>query len=186
LSFKTFGFVGSALLLFGGCPKRQTTPRIIYVPAPPAATEKSQPRSSQALVIEAPPPPQPAKQSQGQPAPAPGEETVREQHPVRRPARPPAEERPEEKAPVPTLEPSASPAQTAQLRREVTGLQSQLQGQIKRLNRTGLSRTELRTLGGARAFLAQSIRALQESDLQRALNLAHKAQLLVEAIQESQ
>ena len=169
-----------ALVFFGGCPKRQVTPRIVYVPAPPAATTESGPPSTQALVIEAPPPPQSAVEPIPAP-PAAEESTPARRRSGRRPG-PPAVEHPEPAAPVPALEPSQSPAQASALRDRVVGMQRQIQSEIDLLSRSRLSATDLRTLGGARGFLAQSVRALQESDLQRAMNLAKKAQVLVQAI----
>jgi len=65
-------------------------------------------------------------------------------------------------------------------------MQQQIEQRIARLSREWLSPTERETLEGARGFLQQSLRALQESDLQRASNLAHKSHLLVEAIEQSQ
>jgi hypothetical protein len=65
-------------------------------------------------------------------------------------------------------------------------LQQDVQQRIGHINAARLSRTERNTLVGARAFLQQSLRALQQSDLQRALNLAHKAYLLAEALEQSQ
>lgn len=175
----------SVLVLFGGCPKRQVTPRIVYVPAPPAATREPRSQNTQALVIEAPPPPQPVEQL---PAMSSGQEAAPpRRRPVRHPAPPPAAaEHSEPAAPVPALEPSESPAQASAQRGQVIGLQRQIKRRIDLLSHSRLSGTDLRTLGGARAFLAQSVRALQDSDLQRALNLAHKAQLLVQAIEGTQ
>ncbi len=65
-------------------------------------------------------------------------------------------------------------------------MQQQIEKRIATLSREWLSPTERETLEGARGFLQQSVRALQESDLQRASNLAHKADLLVQAVEQSQ
>ena len=65
-------------------------------------------------------------------------------------------------------------------------MQQQIQERSTALSREWLSPTERETLEGARGFLQQSLRALQESDLHRASNLAHKAYLLVEAIEQTQ
>ncbi len=87
---------------------------------------------------------------------------------------------------MPALETNQSPSQAVALQKQVTGLQGRLQRQIAKLSLARLSEANVQALDGARAFLAQSLRALQDSDLQRALNLANKAQLLVQAVQDSQ
>lgn len=172
--------------MFGGCPKRQVTPRIVYIPATPSAAKQPQSKSTQALVIEAPPPPEPVQQTLLPLPAAPEEETHSSHHRVRRTAPPASTEQPAEATPMPALEPSESRAEANAQRGRVQGLQKQLQNRIDKLSHSGLSGTDRRTLGGARAFLAQSIRALQNSDLQLALNLAHKAELLVQAVEGSQ
>ncbi len=83
------------------------------------------------------------------------------------------------------MEPSESTAKESKLRGQVVQAQQQIQEKITSLSREWLSPTERETLQGARGFLQQSLRALQESDLQRASNLAQKASLLVEAIQQA-
>ena len=71
------------------------------------------------------------------------------------------------------------------LHSQVVQMQQQIQQRITLLSREWLSPAERQTLEGARGFLQQSVRALNESDLQRASNLAHKSLLLVEAIEQS-
>jgi hypothetical protein len=83
------------------------------------------------------------------------------------------------------MEPAGSSAQESELRSRVVQTQQQIEGRITTLSREWLSPTEREVLEGARGFLQQSLRALNESDLQRASNLAHKADLLVEAIEQS-
>lgn len=83
------------------------------------------------------------------------------------------------------MEPGESTARAAELRSRVRQWQQQIEGRIALLSRQGLSPTEREVLDGARGFLQQSVRALNESDFQRASNLAHKADLLVEAIEQS-
>lgn len=182
---KAFGSTACVLILFGGCPKRQTTPRIVYVPAPPAAAAESQPASPKVMVITEPAP-EPVAQAPAEPKPAPHEETIHRRRPVHHTEPAPPAEQPEPATPMPALQTSRSPAQTVALQKQVSGMQNRLQQQITQLSRSALSGADRQTLDGARAFLAQSLRALQDSDLQRALNLARKAQLLVQAVQDSQ
>jgi hypothetical protein len=54
---------------------------------------------------------------------------------------------------------------------------------MARLNPARLSPNERKTLGDADTFLAQSTRAFESNDLQRALNLARKASLLLAALE---
>ncbi len=172
---KRLGTVWSLALLFGGCPKRQTTPRIVYIPTPPAATK---PTTTAVLVIQEPEPPAPVS-----PSPAPGATITRRQSPARR--KPPAPAMHLEPIPVPALAPRENSSQQVALRDAILRSQRQVQQAIDRLHRAGLPENELSTLGGAQVFLAQSVRALQENDLQRALNLVRKAKLLVQALQGS-
>ena len=83
------------------------------------------------------------------------------------------------------MEPRESTARESKLRDQVLQTQQKIQQQIESLSREWLSPTERETLEGARGFLQQSVRALHESDFQRASNLADKAHLLVEAIEQS-
>ena len=84
---------------------------------------------------------------------------------------------------VPSLEPRESSAQEAALRRQIQGLQDDVRQRIAKLSRAGLSGADRKTLDDARTFFAQSARALNDADLQRALNLARKASLLVLALE---
>jgi len=84
---------------------------------------------------------------------------------------------------VPSLEPRESSAQETALRRQIQGLQDDVRQRIATLSRAGLSGADRKTLDDARTFFAQSTRALDEADLQRALNLARKASLLVSALE---
>jgi alpha-D-ribose 1-methylphosphonate 5-triphosphate synthase subunit PhnL len=84
---------------------------------------------------------------------------------------------------VPALEPRESSAQEAAIREQVLRLQENIRQRMARLNPAHLSANERKTLDDARTFLTQSTRALQGSDLQRALNLARKASLLVAALE---
>jgi hypothetical protein len=81
------------------------------------------------------------------------------------------------------LEPLQSSAQEADLRRQIQELQDDVRERIAKLNPAELSSADRKTLEDARAFFAQSTRALNEADLQRALTLARKASLLVSALE---
>jgi outer membrane biosynthesis protein TonB len=168
-------------LWIGGCPKRQGPSRIVYVPAPaPQAAATTPVTQPQVLVIEEPaPPPEPEEapppQTPEEPKPQP-----RRPRPARRdtPTAPP--ETPE---PVPALGPRESTAQEAALRQQIQQLQEDVRQRLARLNEARLSPSERKTLEDARTFYAQSTRALESGDLQRALNLARKASLLVAALE---
>lgn len=90
-----------------------------------------------------------------------------------------------EPAEVPALQSGLSSSRSTELRNQIVKLQNGLEQRILRLSREWLSPTQRGTLEGARGFLQQSQRALQESDLQRASNLAHKADLLITSIDQS-
>ena len=181
--------VCTVALLFGGCPKRNTGPRIVYTPTPPPAASSVETASTgppQTVVIQAPAPPEP-DQTARTPAPTPAPQSQphrrirRGEHP--RASEPSAEPQP---ANVPPMGPSESTKLESALHGQVVQLQQQIEKRIATLSREWLSPTERQTLGGARGFLQQSVRALEESDLQRASNLAHKADLLVKAVEQSQ
>jgi hypothetical protein len=137
------------------------------------------------MVIEEPAPPEEP--------PAPSPQLTSPPKPARRPRRalrreaPAAENTPETTEPpapqVPSLEPRESSAQEAALRRQIQGLQDDVRQRIAKLSQAGLSGADRKTLDDARTFFAQSTRALDEADLQRALNLARKASLLVSALE---
>jgi hypothetical protein len=99
--------------------------------------------------------------------------------------------RPEAKAPeqepadVPAIESGLSTGRATELRGQIVKLQNDIEERIVRLSRAWLSPAQRSTLEGARGFLQQSQRALRESDLQRASNLAHKADLLVTSLEQT-
>ena len=84
---------------------------------------------------------------------------------------------------VPSLEPRESSAEEAALRRQIQDLQHDVRRRIANLSRAEPSGADRKTLDDARTFFEQSTRALSEGDLQRALNLARKASLLVSALE---
>ena len=182
----------AAVLLIGGCPKRHTTSRLVYVPPPaPAATPQSA-TTTETLVIEEPAPPEPESKPS---ATAPTQESAaqRARPPRRRTTRPdaPAEteqspaEPPAADVPAPALEPLGTLDQQANLRREIAAAQEGTQKRIAQLEGANLAIDDRKTLGDARAFLAQSTRALENGELERAHLLAHKAALLVQAVEQS-
>lgn len=179
-------------LLLGGCPNRQTTPRVVYVPpATPADTIASS-KSSGDLMIEEPPPPEPEER----PVEVQPQESTIPKTPVRpRRHATPAEttvEAPSSPPEVvgqatpsaPALEPRESPQQQSELRGKVVQMQDSVRARIGALGRTSMASLDRKTLEGARMFLVQSERARDSNDLQRAFNLARKASLLVDALEQ--
>jgi hypothetical protein len=185
---RLYSVCGVALLIWG-CQKRPTTSRVVYVPAPPPAATPASSKDSGTLVIEEPQPPE----ETAEPTPAP---EAPEPKPVRRRPRPArsdaasssAETPPEPEEPalteVPALEAREAPAQQAALRQQIVGLQQDLRRRTSQLERQSLSAGDRKTFEDARTFLTQSERALADGDLQRALNLAQKASLLVSALDQ--
>jgi hypothetical protein len=175
------------LLMLGGCPKRQTTSRIVYVPSPPAAQPSEASASSGNIVISEPAPPQEpvvAQPPEEEEAPPPKPER-RRRRPVRtEPAEttaPEGSESPEQPAAditPPPLETRDDPA----IRGEVQTLQADIQRRVEEMGRQELSKQEQKTFEDARQFLEQSQRALDQGDSQRALMLARKASLLISAL----
>jgi hypothetical protein len=179
----------------GGCPKRQDNKSmVVYVPAPaPAPAAAPAAEKAQVLVIEEPaPPPEPEETTTTQ-TPGPAKTTPGGRRAGSRSAHTETPTEPEETSPqeapetapaeVPALQPRESTAQETALRQEVQRLQEDVRRRVARLNQSRLSANERKTLDDARTFLAQSTRAFESSDLQRALNLAKKASLLVAALE---
>jgi len=185
-----YSLCGFAVLLWG-CPKRQTTIRVVYVPPPPSAATPSAAESEETLIIEepTPPEPEPVEVSPAEPAvprPAPRRRrSIRTELPsTAETGVEPEEVSTEAPSEVPALEPRESAAQQAALRSQIRGLQEQLQQQISHLEHMRLPDGARRTLDDARTFLSQSERALEAGDLQRGLNLAQKASQLVSALEQ--
>lgn len=174
--------VCSIAVVFGACAKKQTGPQIVYVPTPPPVAAPAQ--SGQSMVVQAPAPESPQK-APPPPVIVPTREPAPEPHYRRR--------RPESKAPVqkpaadvPALQSGISSGQASALESRVVKLQQDIEKRVQTLSKEWLSPAQRGTLEGARGFLQQSQRALQQSDLQRAYNLAHKANLLVDSLEQSQ
>lgn len=178
----------SLALFIGGCPARQTPWRVVYVPAQTPAPVETTDTPAQFMTIEEPAPPEPP------PAPPPEEPAVpkpeHRSHRVMR-SEPPASSvgneidaaEPQVSSPVPSLEPRESYAEEAALRHQVQGLQDDVRQRIAKLSGASLSGADRKTLDDARTFFLQSADAVKEGDLQRALNLARKASLLVLALE---
>jgi hypothetical protein len=188
------------LLVLCGCPKRQgQQSEIVYVPAPkpaPAQVAASSPPETkpQVLVIEEPPPPAPPAEAEPEEEPPPQTPEPTAHHRTRHPAHPeatadqqdetPAAETPETPAPaVPALEPRQSSAEESELRREILGLQQDIGKRLERLAGAHLSGNDQKALEDARTFFTQANQAMADGDLPRALNLAHKASLLLSALE---
>jgi outer membrane biosynthesis protein TonB len=140
------------------------------------------------MVIEEPAPPEeppaPSPQPTTNPEPAQRRRRVlRREAPAAATEETPAATEPPPTPQVPSLEPRESSAQEAALRRQIQALQDDVRQRIAKLSRAGLSGADRKTLEDARTFFAQSTRALNDADLQRALNLARKASLLVSALE---
>lgn len=182
-----FSVFGLALLL-GGCPKRQTAPRLVYVTVPPQAVETAPAGPSQTLVIEEPPLPPalrpPETPAAGAVAPRPAHRPRRADagEPAAASEAPPEPDAPTPTVGVPALEPRSSREQESALRGQILGLQNDVQQQIAALEPVKLGSADRKTLDDAQTFLVQSRKALEEGDLQRSLTLARKASLLVAAL----
>jgi hypothetical protein len=85
---------------------------------------------------------------------------------------------------VPALEPRESSAQVSVLRPQIQSLQEDVRTRLLRIKGSKLSPEDRKTLEDARTFFAQSNRALEQGDLERALLLARKASLLVAALEQ--
>jgi hypothetical protein len=180
-------FIIIAVLLWGlaGCAKRQTTARLIYIPAPPADSGSNS--QGGAMVIEKPAPAEPAV-TEAKPEPPPEPARV---PPPRTNQRVPRKETP---APVsspqrpaadaPKLETATSFQQQASIERNVNLLQRAVEARISRLSRLNLAGSDRKTLDDARTFVAQSQDAMKNGDLTQSSNLAQKANLLVQAIEK--
>jgi len=186
--------VCAVLLLETGCPKRQAASRLVYVPAPPSASVPNVPQATDAVIISEPEPPAEEARTT-EPADTGLETTPRHIVRRRRPgtARPDAPSEAEDvpaapqppPAEVPALEPHETPAEQARLRQEISTSREDTERRLAQLDHVSLGAGDRKTLDDARAFLAQAARALEEGQLIRSVNLAHKAALLVSAVEQS-
>lgn len=181
-------------LLLTACHRKQNYTRIVYtMPAPgPASTVAAgsqPPQSGGTLVIEEPPPePQPETPEVTEPDQAEdnAKPVPRRRRPTPRvetPAQP--EEIPPAEAPeVPALEPRTNASRQAVLQREIESNQQAIGKRLDRLDGLALASADRKLLDDARNFLLQSTSALKEGDLERSRLLAHKAELLVAALEQ--
>ncbi|HEY6290701.1 MAG TPA: hypothetical protein VI455_03950 [Terriglobia bacterium] len=181
-------------LLIGGCPKRQTTPRVVYVQASPQAsatgTNPAATGSTETLTIEEPPPP-PATEPAAKPVPvvtaqptpaAPRRRPRTDSHEGEGTLAPADTTGPADVPEPPQLEPLSSNSPENETR-DLQARQEQMRGQIGDLEKNpGLSESDRRTLRDAEAFLSQSRRALDDHNLLRARELANKASQLLSAV----
>lgn len=180
-------------VLLGGCPKRQTSPNVVYVPSspPPAGAASAPAEPGGTMAVEEPAPPEPeAKPAEVTPQEPSGTKPVARVR--RRPAateasvdaETPPDNQNQPAAQVPALAPRESPQQQNELRNKAVEITQSAKARIARLERTRGASLDRNTLEGARVFLAQSQRALDDGDLQRAYNLARKASLLVDGLEQ--
>jgi hypothetical protein len=198
----TISVVGSKIivpalfaLLIGGCPKRQTTPRIVYVQPPPAATQASASAAANAsagtLTIQEPETETADEVSTPAPqtTPAPPPATARKSKPPRAASRDTGEKPPpENNQPVPEsqpaplqLQPQGGDVQEAVISRRLDELEAEVEDLR---HRTGLSLDQQRAANDAAAFRNQALDALRQHDLLRAKQLTDKAALLINAVLE--
>ena len=177
-------------MLPGSCARHQNTVRLIYVPAQrPGLSGQSQ-NSAQSVVIEEPlppPPPVPTIEVSPLPEPEPPKPVVRPKRAVRTESSSTEPDTIETQPPeVPPLEPRASSEVQKMLHDQITSLQGDTERRIARLEQSNVgSAGDRQTLEDARHFLEESQRALTGGDLQRSQNLAHKASLLVDAVERN-
>ncbi len=191
----------SFLLWFAACPKQQgLQSTLVYVPAPPPAAASPAtpstpaPAKPQYIVIQEPPPPLPEPEPEELPlaqAPEPAthhkakrpvhSETQADQDETSAAETPETPETPP--AVVPALEPRQSSAQENELRRQFTELEQDIRGRLEKLSGAHLSGNDQKALEDARTFYTQANHAMAAGDLPRALNLAHKAGLLLAALE---
>src|SRR5690242_4146610 len=168
-------------VVFGGRPKRQTGPQVVYVPSPPPAATSSQ--SDQSIIVQAPAPPAPLETKPEVPRPVPPEPAPSKPSPPRRAeTKAPPEEPPG--AEVPALQSAISPGQAIALQGQIVQLQQRSEERIDALSRGSLSPSQRRMLNDARGFLQNSRKALQKTDLDLAYQYAHKADQVVASLEQ--
>ncbi len=182
-----YSVCGLAVLMWG-CPKRQTTPRVVFVASPPPAAEQERAPASGALVIQEPAPPEPLPPVIIEEEPAPEEKPAARRRRPGSAGRSETEAQPEDTTTpaaqeVPALEQRESAAQQSAQRQQIIEMLAGIRGRVAQMRRNRLGDLERKTLDDAQMFVEQSQHALDTNDLVRALNLARKASLLVNALQ---
>jgi hypothetical protein len=188
-------------LLIGGCPKRQTTPRIVYVQAPPAppqadASAVASPGAGTLTIQE--PERETAEETStskvqaaaptASPSPKKSKPRTTTAHDTGE--KPPSENTPPENTPpAPEAAPTPAPLQLqpegGDVQEDVlTRRLDELGAAVDDLQRrTDLSKDQLRAASDAVAFRTQALDALRQHDLLRAKQLTDKAALLINAVQ---
>lgn len=187
MSSRTFYSVCGLAVLMWGCPKRQTAPRVVYVSSPPPAATQGPAPQSGTLTIQEPAPPEPPQPIVVEEEPAPEEKAAPRRRRPSTPGHPETGQQEDTASPaapteVPTLEQRESPAQQTAQRQQIIELLAGIRGRVAQMKRDRLGDAERKTLDDAQMFLEQSQHALDTNDLVRALNLARKASLLVNAM----
>jgi hypothetical protein len=86
-------------------------------------------------------------------------------------------------AAVPVLEPRESSARESELKQQYQSVAQEVRRRLAQWTGKRLSGSDRRTLEDAHTFFNQSTHALSSGDLPRALNLARKANLLLDALE---
>lgn len=170
------------LALLSGCKKKtpqlppvQTAPPTITEPAP---TTQPPPKEETAPVTT--PPPKAVETKPTTPTPTPPRRVTKKTTPAKPAQKPPTRVIVEDDEPVKTAPPlsaSVSGSATSQQRRATEHLIQAAEINLKELNRT-LTPEEETFVRRVRSFITQSRAASEQGDLERAYNLALKAQLL--------
>ena len=180
------------VLLIGGCPKRQTTPRIVYVQPPPSVspsgTDGAAVASPEPLTIQEPGTQLPEESTTpplaANPAPQP-QQDKKAKLPRTPPSHDAVDKPPTEVAPpTPTesplqLQPQGGDVTDAAIGRRIEEITAELSDLERRGN---LSEDQRRAINDATTFRTQSLDALHQHDLLRAKQLADKAGLLIKAV----
>lgn len=173
-----------------GCFKRQTAPRLVYVPAPPAAPKPDLAQQGSVLVIQAPTPPpatESAPKSEGTEAAPPAPEPLRKHKAVQAGAvetgaAPDTAVEPAASS-APALLPERSLQQQIDLEKQIGDLRGAVSQRIARLSRRTLSTEDRKAIQDARLFLTEADQSMRDNDLQQALNLEQKADVLISAVE---
>lgn len=188
-----FPAVLGMMFLLGGCPKRQPVSRVVYVPAAPSAqAEIAAGKDQGVLIIQEPQPPEAPVQiaAPKEELPSTAKVPIKKSPSVTKPgqtdnaADDDAKVSEPQPAELPGLETRSNPELQSALRAKLVQTQQQLQRRIDAMHSQQLARDAHRTLENARVFLTQSMRALEQNDLQRSQMLAEKADLLVSSLEK--
>jgi len=180
--YRMFSGVSCLAVIIGGCPKRQTVTRVVYTPAPPAASGPASETATGTLLIQEPEVPEPVAEPIPEATPPPPKPAPRRR--ATETTAPAAEPETSEPAAVPALEPHETPEQQSELKRQVIALEQNVQQRIAVIEQRRSASLDGKALGDARAFLNRSREALQKGNLHLALNFAQKASLLVDSAEQ--